>query len=87
MVALLSQAIVPNEAIAVSIADDATGYMFYTSGKVYPPVRRLNSAARKRILITGGAGFVGSHLTDVLMRQGHEVTVMDNFFTGARTST
>lgn len=79
-----NQAIIPNEAIPVAVADNAEGYMFFTSGKVYPPVRRLNSAARKRILITGGAGFVGSHLTDVLMRQGHEVTVMDNFFTGRK---
>ncbi len=31
--------------------------------------------------ITGGAGFVGSHLVDKLMMQGHEVTVVDNFFT------
>jgi len=37
----------------------------------------------KRILITGGAGFVGSHLTDVLMREGHRVTVVDNFVTGS----
>ena len=34
--------------------------------------------------ITGGAGFVGSHLVDKLMLQGHEVTVMDNFFTGRK---
>ncbi|KAI9331534.1 hypothetical protein DFJ73DRAFT_856964 [Zopfochytrium polystomum] len=37
---------------------------------------------RKRILVTGGAGFVGSHLVDRLMIMGHEVIVMDNFFTG-----
>ncbi|PKU42277.1 udp-glucuronic acid decarboxylase hypothetical protein [Limosa lapponica baueri] len=34
--------------------------------------------------ITGGAGFVGSHLTDKLMMDGHEVTVVDNFFTGRK---
>ena len=39
---------------------------------------------RMKILITGGAGFVGSHLTDALMMQGHEVTVLDNFFTGSK---
>ena len=34
--------------------------------------------------ITGGAGFVGSHLVDALMTDGHEVTVVDNFFTGRK---
>jgi UDP-glucuronate 4-epimerase len=32
-----------------------------------------------RLLVTGGAGFIGSHLTDSLLRDGHEVTVLDNF--------
>lgn len=50
----------------------------------YPPVKYLNYKNRKRILITGGAGFVGSHLVDVLMKQGHEVVVADNFFTGRK---
>ncbi|MDX2096919.1 MAG: UDP-glucuronic acid decarboxylase family protein [Leptolyngbyaceae cyanobacterium bins.59] len=35
-----------------------------------------------RILITGGAGFLGSHLTDRLMAKGHEIICLDNFFTG-----
>ncbi|KAL4220678.1 UDP-glucuronic acid decarboxylase 1 [Mactra antiquata] len=52
--------------------------------KVYPKVPILNYKDRKRILITGGAGFVGSHLVDKLMKQGHEVTVVDNFFTGRK---
>ncbi len=38
----------------------------------------------KRILITGGAGFLGSHLCDKLIGQGHEVLCVDNFFTGTR---
>jgi UDP-glucuronate decarboxylase len=38
----------------------------------------------KRILITGGAGFIGSHLTDRLIEQGHTVIVLDNMFTGSR---
>ncbi|KAJ8787847.1 hypothetical protein J1605_005651 [Eschrichtius robustus] len=37
-----------------------------------------------RTQVTGGAGFVGSHLTDKLMMDGHEVTVVDNFFTGRK---
>lgn len=35
-----------------------------------------------RILVTGGAGFIGSHLIDRLMDQGHEVLCLDNFYTG-----
>lgn len=35
-----------------------------------------------RILVTGGAGFIGSHLIDRLMLQGHEVICLDNFYTG-----
>jgi len=35
-----------------------------------------------RILVTGGAGFIGSHLIDRLMEAGHEVICLDNFFTG-----
>lgn len=37
-----------------------------------------------RILVTGGAGFVGSHLCDRLIADGHEVTCLDNFFTGSK---
>ena len=40
--------------------------------------------ARKRVLVTGGAGFIGSHLCDALLDQGHEVLCVDNFFTGDR---
>src|SRR4051794_313844 len=39
---------------------------------------------RKRILITGGAGFLGSHLCEHLLGQGNEVLCADNFFTGNR---
>jgi UDP-glucuronate decarboxylase len=38
----------------------------------------------KRILVTGGAGFLGSHLCDRLLAAGHEVVCVDNFFTGSR---
>ncbi|MEM9250434.1 MAG: UDP-glucuronic acid decarboxylase family protein [Pseudomonadota bacterium] len=40
--------------------------------------------SRKRILVTGGAGFLGSHLTDRLLAQGHEVLCADNLFTGTK---
>ena len=39
---------------------------------------------RKRVLITGGAGFVGSHLCDHLIAEGHEVLCVDNFYSGTR---
>ena len=38
----------------------------------------------KRILVTGGAGFIGSHLCERLLDAGHEVLCVDNFYTGAR---
>ncbi|XP_054159857.1 UDP-glucuronic acid decarboxylase 1-like [Oppia nitens] len=53
-------------------------------GHKYPEVKHLSYADRRRILVTGGAGFVGSHLVDRLMINGHEVTVVDNFFTGRK---
>jgi UDP-glucuronate decarboxylase len=42
--------------------------------------------ARKRILVTGGAGFVGSHLCEALIAAGHEVLCADNFFTGNKAN-
>ena len=43
-------------------------------------------AMKKRILVTGGAGFLGSHLCERLVREGHEVLAVDNFFTGRRAN-
>jgi len=39
---------------------------------------------RKRILVTGGAGFLGSHLCERLLKEGHDVICADNFFTGSK---
>ena len=45
-----------------------------------PPI----SDSRKRILVTGGAGFLGSHLIDRLLEQGHEVICADNLFSSTK---
>lgn len=41
---------------------------------------------KKRVLVTGGAGFLGSHLCEKLLSQGHEVICMDSFFTGNKSN-
>jgi UDP-glucuronate decarboxylase len=43
-----------------------------------------NDTARPRTLITGGAGFLGSHLCERLLTAGHDVICVDNFFTGSQ---
>jgi UDP-glucuronate decarboxylase len=45
-------------------------------------MRKYNTS--KRMLVTGGAGFLGSHLCDRLIEQGHDVLCVDNFFTGSK---
>lgn len=40
--------------------------------------------SRKRVLVTGGAGFLGSHLIDTILADGHEVLCVDNLFTGSK---
>jgi hypothetical protein len=52
----------------------------------FPSVRMLPAREQKRVLVTGGAGFLGSHLVDRLMRMGHDVLVLDNFFTGQKSN-
>jgi UDP-glucuronate decarboxylase len=46
----------------------------------------MNYPLRKRILLTGGAGFVGSHLCERLLADGHDVLCLDNFFTGTKAN-
>ena len=43
-----------------------------------------NMLSRKRVLVTGGAGFIGSHLCARLLAEGHQVLCVDNYFTGSR---
>jgi UDP-glucuronate decarboxylase len=44
----------------------------------------MRELTTKRILVTGGAGFLGSHLCDQLLAQGHDVLAVDNYFTGSK---
>ena len=46
----------------------------------------MQNPQSKRILVTGGAGFLGSHLCDRLLRDGHDVLCVDNFFTGQKSN-
>lgn len=55
------------------------------TGAVRPAAAALwEMMMKKRVLVTGGAGFLGSHLCAVLLNQGCDVLCVDNFFTGAR---
>ena len=47
----------------------------------------MRDLLRKRVLVTGGAGFLGSHLCERLVQDGHEVICADNFYTGTRDNT
>ncbi len=42
------------------------------------------SSVRKRVLVTGGAGFLGSHLCERLVARGDDVLCVDNYFTGRK---
>lgn len=76
----------PNAYQSKSIFHPDTQSISYTTLSRFAPVKLLPPSSRKRVLVTGGAGFVGSHLVDRLMLLGHEVTVLDNFFTGSKTT-
>ena len=44
----------------------------------------MNNPVKKRVLVTGGAGFLGSHLCDRLLAEDCDVICMDNYFTGTK---
>ncbi len=47
---------------------------------------KVNNKKEKRVLVTGGAGFLGSHLCDQLIALGYEVICVDNYFTGSKSN-
>jgi len=51
-----------------------------------PALKSTTPQIMLRTLVTGGAGFIGSHLCERLLQQGHEVLCVDNFFTGQRAN-
>jgi len=53
-------------------------------GPKRPGEKKMNDLIRKRVLVTGGAGFLGSFLCERLLKEGHEVICVDNFFTGRK---
>lgn len=55
------------------------GKLFFAEYRNFPPNIFINMA---RVLITGGAGFLGSHLCERFLREGYDVVCMDNFITG-----
>ena len=46
----------------------------------------MNNYNNKKILVTGGAGFIGSHLCEKLLSKGHEVICVDNYYTGSKSN-
>ena len=49
-------------------------------------IKRLKKRTGLRILVTGGAGFLGSHLTEKLVNEGNDVICLDNFYTGSKSN-
>ncbi|KAF8469190.1 NAD(P)-binding protein [Kalaharituber pfeilii] len=72
--------------LSQTLRPEGTSVTYTTVPIEFPPVMRLDPLSKKRILVTGGAGFVGSHLVDRLMLMGHDVICVDNYFTGSKTN-
>ncbi|KAG0321205.1 UDP-glucuronic acid decarboxylase 1 [Dissophora globulifera] len=81
---VLQQLYLPDQDKSYRTINHENNTLSFPLAPSFPAVKALPSHERKRILVTGGAGFVGSHLVDRLMLMGHEVIVLDNFFTGSK---
>lgn len=71
-------------ATGLTSRDQVSGSGIYGFGKTGGRVPVGIGRRRLRIVVTGGAGFVGSHLVDKLIERGDDVIVIDNFFTGRK---
>ncbi|KAF9113990.1 UDP-glucuronic acid decarboxylase 1 [Mortierella sp. AM989] len=81
---VLQQLYLPEQSNSYRTINPQDNTLSFPHSPSFPSVKALPSHELKRILVTGGAGFVGSHLVDRLMLMGHEVIVLDNFFTGSK---
>ena len=61
----------------------STNFSFYEIIKKYSIVA-CEGVLTKRVLVTGGAGFIGSHLCEKLLQENNFVICLDNFFTGSK---
>ncbi|KAK9469844.1 hypothetical protein V1512DRAFT_19690 [Lipomyces arxii] len=75
-----------HSALPHTVEKDQGTITYLPGAEPYPAVKLLNPIEKKRVLVTGGAGFVGSHLVDRLMLMGHSVICLDNFFTGSKSN-
>src|SRR6185436_20518981 len=57
----------------------------HSNARGQPVISRAGSSM-KRVLVTGGAGFLGSHLCERLLERGHDVLCVDNYFTGSKAN-
>src|ERR1043165_583303 len=55
------------------------------ASRVRTPRRPMRNEDKQSVMVTGGAGFLGSHLCERLLDEGHEVLCVDNFYTGSRS--
>jgi UDP-glucuronate decarboxylase len=67
---------------ATSLTD--VDYLATKRASLALPEARMRHSASKRVLVTGGAGFLGSHLCERLVNEGYDVLCVDNFFTGTK---